>query len=212
MKQLLLMLIVLFAAPCARPAIAQDADRQEAAARGYRFLTESPVLASDFDQDTVDALWTIWPKELRERAEKASPDERRRMTFERYGLTVRPNDDSGKPLQYVVSEQGQWTMNCFACHGGLVYGKPTPGAPNNRYALSSLTEEVTMAKATLGKLPGTMEVGSLFIPLGSTNGTTNAVVFGMALMRAVIQTQRCPQGSGVLHQSRHGCAAVVVLL
>lgn len=157
---------------------------QDAAARGYRFLTESPVLTSDFRQDTVDALWSIWPEPLRDRAEKASGVDRRRMMFDRYGLTVRPNDDSGKPLQYVVGEQGDWTMNCFACHGGSVYGRPTPGAPNNRYALSSLTEEITMAKAKLGQLPGTMEMGSLFIPLGSTNGTTNAVVFGMALMKS----------------------------
>ena len=105
------------------------------------------------------------------------------MVFERYGLTTRPGDDSGKPLQYVVDEQGSWTMNCFACHGGSVYGKPTPGAPNNRYALQSLTEEISLTKAKLGLLPGTMEVGSLFIPLGTTNGTTNAVVFGMALLK-----------------------------
>ena len=32
-------------------------------------------------------------------------------------------------------------MNCFSCHGGSVYGVPTPGAPNNRFALQTLTEE-----------------------------------------------------------------------
>ena len=30
--------------------------------------------------------------------------------------------------------------NCFACHGGTVYGKPVAGAPNNRLALQTLTE------------------------------------------------------------------------
>ncbi|MEO1527555.1 MAG: hypothetical protein AAFX06_19170 [Planctomycetota bacterium] len=178
MNRIVCLLSLFLAVVVARPSRAEDA-----AARGYRFLTESPVLTSDFHQDTVDALWHIWPAELRERAEKATPEERRKMTFDRYGLTIRPGDESAKPLQYVVGEKGNWTMNCFACHGGSVYGTPTPGAPNNRYALSSLTEEITLAKAKLGQLPGTMEMGSLFIPLGTTNGTTNAVVFGMALMR-----------------------------
>ena len=91
-------------------------------------------------------------------------------------------DDSGLPLQYVVESDGRWTMNCFSCHGGSVYGEPTPGAPNNRFALQTLTEEIGKAKMTLGLLPGRMELGAMFIPLGTTNGTTNAVVFGMGLM------------------------------
>ncbi|WP_146521363.1 c-type cytochrome [Stieleria varia] len=154
------------------------------AQRGYQFLTESAVLSSDFDQTTVDHLWTVWPQELRKQAESASPERRREMMFERYGLTPRPDDKSGKPLQYVVDDGGMWTMNCFSCHGGSVYGEPMPGAPNNRYALQTLTEEIAKSKASLGKLPGRMEMGSLFIPLGTTNGTTNAVVFGMGLMKS----------------------------
>ena len=157
-----------------------DAD---AARRGYRFLTENPVLTADFDQETVDHLWKVWPEELRKEAEESTADRRREMTYDRYGLTLRPNDQSGKPLQYVVGESGTWTMNCFSCHGGTVYGKPFPGAPNNRYALQSLTEEITKAKTLLKKLPSRMEMGALVIPLGTTNGTTNAVVFGIGLMR-----------------------------
>lgn len=154
----------------------------DAAARGYRFLTETAVLPSDFHQSTFDAVWTVWPEPLRSEAEKASPERRREMAMERYGLTTRPGDDSGKPLQYVVDSSGAWTMNCFSCHGGSVYGKPTPGAPNNRFALQTLTEEIGKAKLNLGLLPGRMELGAMFIPLGTTNGTTNAVVFGMGLM------------------------------
>lgn len=149
---------------------------------GYRFLTETAVLPSDFHQSTFDQLWKSWPEPLRDRAAAAAEDERRKMAYKRYGLTTRPNDDSGKPLQYVVDAEGNWTMNCFSCHGGSVYGTPTPGAPNNRYALQSLTEELTKTKSKLGLFPGRMELGALFIPLGTTNGTTNAVVFGMGLM------------------------------
>ena len=158
------------------------ADGPEAVARGYRFLTQVPVLPGDFQQSTFDHLWTVWPEPLRKAAKKATPEQRRQMAFDRYGLTTRPGDESGKPLQYVVDKRGGWTMNCFSCHGGSVYGRPTPGAPNNRFALQTLTEEIGKAKVSLGRLPGRMELGAMFIPLGTTNGTTNAVVFGMGLM------------------------------
>ncbi|MDB4639400.1 hypothetical protein OAE77_00915, partial [bacterium] len=65
---------------------------------------------------------------------------------------------------------------------GSVYGKPFAGAPNNRFALQTLTEEIRKTKFKLGKPFSRMDVGSLVIPLGTTNGTTNAVVFGIGLM------------------------------
>ncbi len=153
-----------------------------AADSGYRILTETPLLSSDFSQTAFDAIWRSWPEPLRSRAEKASPSQRREMAFERYGLTVRPADDSSKPLQYVVGADGRWTMNCFACHGGSVYGVPTPGAPNNRFALQTLTEEIRSTKFRVGEALTRMDVGSLVVPLGTSVGTTNAVVFGMGLM------------------------------
>lgn len=160
------------------PATAEDA-----AARGYRLLTETAMLPSDFSQAVFDQVWTSWPEPLRSEAEKATPQQRRAMAFERYGLTTRPGDTSGKPLQYVVDEDDAWTMNCFSCHGGSVYGKPTPGAPNNRFALQTLTEELRSTKFRVGEPFTRMDVGAFVIPLGTTNGTTNAVVFGMGLMR-----------------------------
>ena len=156
------------------------------AKRGYRNLTEKAYLPPDFDQATFDAAWQHWPEPLRAAAEKSAPDVRRRMAFERYGLTPRP-DDPTKPLQYVVDARGNWTMNCFACHGGSVPdGKGGvsvwPGAPNARFALQTLTEETRLAKATLGKPFSRMDIGSVVVPLGSSNGTTNAVMFGVVLM------------------------------
>jgi hypothetical protein len=160
-----------------------DAEHQNSNAvdRGYRVLTEKAVLSSDFTQDVFDNLWQCWPKELRDKAKTASEDDRRIMAFARYGLTPRP-DAPEKPLQYVVDADGNWTMNCFSCHGGSIYGKPHAGAPNNRFALQTLTEEIRRTKFKLGKSFSRMDVGSLVIPLGTTNGTTNAVVFGMGLM------------------------------
>ena len=156
-----------------------------AAQRGYELLTQKAYLPPDFDQETFDNVWRQWPEPLRSEAEKATADERRRMAFERYGLTPRP-DDPTQPLQYVVDRQG-WTMNCFACHGGLIPdGKGGtqvwPGAPNSRFALQTLTEETRLVKAELTKPLSRMDVGGVFVPLGSTDGTTNAVMFGVVLM------------------------------
>ncbi len=149
--------------------------------RGYRYLVDKPYLSPDFDQKTFDDVWLKWPEPLRSQAEKASPAERRKMAFERYGLTPRP-DDPTKPLQYVVDAQGNWTMNCFACHGGQVRGQVVPGLPNSLYALQTLTDETRSLKLDRGTKLTRMDVGSLVVPLGTTNGTTNAVMFGVALM------------------------------
>src|SRR5688500_9063505 len=164
------------------------ADRIDPASaeRGYKLLVEKPYLPPDFDQEVFDSAWKQWPEPLRSQAEKATPDERRRLAFERYGLTPRP-DDPSKPLQYVVDSAGNWTMNCLACHGGTIPdGKGGsvvyPGAPNSRFALQTLTEETRLAKAELGRPFSRMDVGGAFMPLGTTNGTTNAVMFGVVLM------------------------------
>src|SRR4051812_25837724 len=72
-----------------------------AAQRGYEFLVDKPYLPPDFDQETFDAAWKHWPGPLRSQAANATAQERRKMAFERYGLSPRP-DDPAKPLQYVV--------------------------------------------------------------------------------------------------------------
>jgi mono/diheme cytochrome c family protein len=153
---------------------------------GYRFLTEKPYLPPDFDWETFDAAGKNWPEPLRAQAEQMTLEGRRKMAFARYGLVGRPNDPT-KPLQYVVDREGQWTMNCFACHGGTVPdgeggSRVWPGAPNSHFALQTLTEETRLAKPDLQKPLSRMDLGSVFVPLGSSNGTTNAVMFGVLLM------------------------------
>jgi len=165
-------------------AFSADPEDPAAAERGYMFLIETSLIPPDFSESTFDEVWNVWPEPLRSKAATASPAERRAMAFDRYGLTKRAGDDSGKPLQYVVTPERGWSMNCFACHGGTIYGTPMPGAPNNRFALQSLTEETFQTKLRQGKPPSRMDLGAFAIPLGTTNGTTNAVVFGMGLMNA----------------------------
>jgi cytochrome c553 len=151
-------------------------------ARGLELLLSKTYLPADFDQEVFDALWTVWEEPLRSEAERASVPERRRMAIERYGLVPHP-DDPSRSMQYVVDEEGRWVMNCLACHQGQVRGTAIPGLPNSSYALETLTEEVRQVKVVQGKAFSHMDVGSLLLPLGTTNGTTNAVIFGVALMR-----------------------------
>ncbi len=146
---------------------------------GYRHLVDNVYLPADFDEDIferLDAVNHAWslsdaPLEAKSRA----------STWTAYGLAPRP-DDPTKPLQYVVTDDQRYVMNCFACHGGNLFGATYPGAPNTTYALETLTEEVRKIKLSLGKPLGHMDVGSVFMPLGKTVGSSNAVMFGVALM------------------------------
>jgi mono/diheme cytochrome c family protein len=150
--------------------------------RGLELLLSKPYLPADFDQEVFDDLWTVWEEPLRSQAEGAPVEERRRMAMERYGLVALPGDAS-RSMQYVVDAEGRWVMSCLACHQGQVRGEAIPGLPNSTYALETLTEEVRQVKVKQRKAFSHMDVGSLLLPLGTTNGTTNAVIFGVALMR-----------------------------
>lgn len=150
--------------------------------RGLDLLLSRPYLPPDLDQQIFDDLWTTWEEPARSKAEQAPLQERRRMAMERYGLTPHP-DDPSRSMQYVVDAAGSWTMSCLACHQGQVDGRVIAGLPNSSYALETLTEEVRLVKLKQRKPFGHMDLGSLFLPLGTTNGTTNAVMFGVALMR-----------------------------
>jgi mono/diheme cytochrome c family protein len=149
---------------------------------GLEHLLHRPYLPPDFDQEVFDELWTTWEEPLRSRAAVVDVDVRRRLAMERYGLLPHPADPS-RSVQYVVDPSGAWTMSCLACHQGQVGGRMIPGVPNSNYALETLTEEVRLVKIRQRKTFGHMDVGSLLLPLGTTVGTTNAVIFGVALMR-----------------------------
>ncbi|MGQ0633719.1 MAG: cytochrome c [Planctomycetaceae bacterium] len=152
------------------------------AERGYALLTTKPYLPPDFDDAAFENLWKVWPRELREEARQATPEKRRRMAFSRYGLVERPGgNESGPALGYVADGNGGWAMNCLACHTGKVAGRLVLGSPNASYALATLTEDVRQVKLQMLKPLGHMELGSVKIPLGSTRGTTNSVMFGVAL-------------------------------
>lgn len=170
------------------------------ARRGYELLTTKAYLPADFSSEDVRQIWRAWPDALRERAEQADDEFLWRMIFERYGFTERVAyesglpDGSGKPLQYVVDDGGNWSMNCFACHGGTVVGQPYPGSPNNRFAFQLFAQEMRESKLRRGKLLNKFDMGSLLMPLGTSRGTTNAVMFGVGLMHFRNQDLEVEQG------------------
>jgi mono/diheme cytochrome c family protein len=157
-------------------------ERMSPAERGYHWLTTKAFLPPDFDDDIFDSLWTVWPAELQERAKSAAPAERRKMAFSRYGLIERPGSDgTGPALGYLSDGKGGWVMNCLACHSGKVAGQAILGSPNSNFALETLVDEVRQRKLQMGRPLAHMDKGGLTMPLGTTRGTTNAVIFGVAL-------------------------------
>jgi len=164
------------------------AEDQSPAARGYAALRTHQFLPPDFDEEVLEKLWTVWPEPERSAAEKADAATRRRLTFSYYGLTADSERVVGgteplksKPLGYVVDERGVWTMNCLACHGGKVAGQVIPGLPNSHVALQTLTEDVRLVKLQQGKKLSHLDLATLQLPLSTTDGTTNAVIFGVVL-------------------------------
>lgn len=148
---------------------------------GYRHLLENEYVPAQLDQEIFDNLWRTWPEPLKSEAEKASPEERRRMALSRYGLMEAPGREGGIPLQYADNGKGEWVLNCFACHGGKLAGQVMPGLPNTHIALETLFQEIVDAKRKLGRRVPPEEFSTLVVPLGKSNGTTNAIIFGVVL-------------------------------
>ena len=148
---------------------------------GLRLLLEKPYLPAAFDNETWQEVWKVWEEPSRAQAADATPAERQRLAFRRYGLTARPDDPQGRPMQYVIDSSGSWTMNCLACHQGMVAGRMIPGLPNSHFALETLTQDIRATKIRLGKRLTDLDMGYFIMPLGTTVGTTNAVMFGVAL-------------------------------
>ena len=155
-----------------------------AAERGYRTMLDKPFVPPWFDGKVFANLWSVWPEPLRSQAKNADPATRRQMTLERYGLDERPGTTGvtdGPPLQFASDEKGRWTVNCFACHAGSVAGQVIPGLPNSHLAYKTLAEEVLAYKLKNKIVPSLY--GLTRIPLGQSNGTTNAVVFSITLLQ-----------------------------
>lgn len=148
---------------------------------GYRYLIEKAYVPANLDQEVFDNLWRSWEEPAKSEAEAADADGRRELTLSRYGLTDAPGRVGGVPMQFALDGKGGWALNCFTCHGDKINGQLMPGLPNTHIALQTLTQEIVATKRILGREIEAAEGASLFVPLGGSNGTTNAIIFGVVL-------------------------------
>lgn len=162
--------------------LAADEPEVPSPERGWELLRGRAYLPADFDQADYDNLWTMWSAGERNEAAGMPLDERRKAIARHYGLVVDPDAPAGefRLLGYVSTPQG-FAMNCLACHGAMLEGRAFAGLGNNRTALQSLTEDVRLVKLLKLKSLGHLDKAIIKLPLNTTNGTTNSVIFGVVL-------------------------------
>ncbi len=158
----------------------------DAAKRGFELLRTKPYAPADFTEEAFDKLWEVWPEELKQQAAEASPAERRKMAFSRYGLVADPENPDGPPLGVVDDGKGGWVMNCLACHQGKVAGKVVWGAGQLALRLSD---------ADAGRAQGPARGRREAEPDGDGRGA-----------RSAGPVQRHDQRPGVQHGAHGACA------
>ncbi len=170
-------LVILLVVPIVVSGETQPPAGATPAERGLWFLLHKPYMARDVSQVVFEDMWRVWPEPLRREAEKASPADRRAMAFRRYGFVEMPG--RSEPMGFVADENGQWSMNCLACHGGKLEGKPIPGLPNSHFAMQTWAQDVVNYRVQIEQQPRSRYLQSLAVPLSRSNGTTNAQIFSV---------------------------------
>ncbi len=150
--------------------------------RGYWTLLNKPLGASDLTQEEYDSLWKVWPEPLREKAEKASPKERRLMALERYGFQESPDRPAGSiPQQFAPDGRGELAINCLACHGGKVAAKVILGLGNSLINFQTFREDVAnlfaQTRRKTSPQPKLMPVAPEAPVRGVNNAFIQALVF-----------------------------------
>jgi cytochrome c553 len=149
------------------------------AERGLWLLLNRPFMDNELSNEDFAEIWRIWPEPLRSQAEKASPEERRRMAFRRYGHIEMAGREM--PMGFADDGNGGWVMNCLVCHGGKVEGQAMPGLPNSHLAFQTWAQDVVEYRVAIEHEQRSQLAPRLAIPLSRSNGTTNAQVFSVAL-------------------------------
>lgn len=166
---------------CAEGGAAPSAE-ESPAARGYRLLRTKPYLSGELKKEYFERIWEVWPAELAEKAAKATPQERRRLVFDRYGIHEAPDSLNDGGLGYLINEDGHLVMNCLSCHGGSVAGKVIPGLGNSHLALQTLFDDTIRMRRRAKENVAASVMGAALTPFGYSNGTTNAQIFSVALV------------------------------
>lgn len=107
--------------------------------KGFEILMTVPMAGSLMKIGDLDRIWNVWEPDEKAKAGAATPEERHKMTFERYGFIERDFDKSGLPLGYIDDGKGNLVTNCFSCHGGKVAGKSMPGVGNSHSDLTTIS-------------------------------------------------------------------------
>lgn len=148
--------------------------------RGLWLILNEPMGAAVMKTEDVPRLWQVWEPAERAKAEAANEDERRDMTWTRYGWANRPGGDKWVPLGYTPDKQGNLVTNCFACHGGSLQGKTIPGMGNTHFDLTTLaTDRARLIALDAGRDPADVPeaMAPFKTPLNHHRGVSNAVIF-----------------------------------
>ena len=145
--------------------------------KGYELIRTKPMGRAVISVADVDRLWLVWEADQKVIAEAASPQERRQMSFQRYGWAKRPEDEQlGLPLGYTEDANGMLANNCFSCHGGHVAGTTIPGMGNTHVDLTTLGTDIAKLK-TLDAGGDPDKIGfPIPFPVNYHKGFTNAVI------------------------------------
>ncbi len=172
------------AKPPAAPRVITDSSERS----GLALLLHQPLSIGLLAETDLQRLWTVWEPTERAKAQAASDDHRRKLTFERYGLIERDAfdetvDDSWLPLGYTREATGRLAPNCLVCHGGKVAGQVIPGLPNSHQDFGGLLGDLAALRATdSGKDPELARAGASFgIPMNFVAGSTNATMYSILL-------------------------------
>ncbi|MEM1451159.1 MAG: cytochrome c [Planctomycetota bacterium] len=164
-------------------------DAPAAPERGLALLNHVALQGFGLDEEQFDALWTVWPEPLRSlaAADGTSAADRRAMALDRYGLAMDPErtrpdgSPSNVPAAFAEGAPGRWTLSCLACHSSAIDGRFVHGLGNNRFAFQTLVSDLARLKTQRGLGLTEQEKGMVFVPLGGSDGTTNAQTFSVLL-------------------------------
>ena len=149
-------------------------------AKGYDIILNAPMGSPVMNETDIENLWKAWEPEHKAKAEAATPQERRQMTFQRYGWAKRLEPGAKLPLDYTRDGNGGLVANCFVCHGGKVMGKTIPGMGSAHVDLTTLATDVAKLRAIeSGGDPATVKdvMAPFNTPLNFHRGVSNAVIF-----------------------------------
>jgi hypothetical protein len=118
---------------------------QQKATDGYSYLQQVPVGQKLFAMADFDNLYLAWDGQDAIDAQNATPDQRRKIAYARYGFVDAPYPNNGLPMGLIYNSTTNGVhMNCLLCHGGSIRGTSIPGLANQRLDLATFFEDLTV--------------------------------------------------------------------